>query len=66
MQVQAAFQDRLLIQKIDVDDSKDLSSNFRVMSVPVLILFKNGEPVWRMNALTAPELVKIIEKLVNA
>lgn len=33
------------IVKIDIDESSDLARQYGVMSVPTLILFKNGTPV---------------------
>lgn len=30
--------------KVDVDQSPDLAAKYGVMSIPTLILFKNGEP----------------------
>lgn len=39
--------DRANIIKVDVDKNNELASRYRVQSVPTLILFKNGEPVWR-------------------
>ena len=33
------------IIKVDVDESSDLAMRFGIMSVPTMILFKNGQPV---------------------
>lgn len=33
------------IRKVDVDENQDLAANFGVMSVPTLLLFKDGEPI---------------------
>ena len=33
------------IGKVDVDQAPDLAGTYRVMSIPTLILFKNGEAV---------------------
>lgn len=35
------------IIKVDIDRNQELASRYRVQSVPTLIMFKNGEPVWR-------------------
>jgi thioredoxin 1 len=37
------------IGKIDVDESAILASNYQVMGVPTVILFKGGKPVERMS-----------------
>jgi thioredoxin 1 len=39
---------KLRIAKLNVDDSPDVARRFEVMSIPTLILFKDGEPVQRM------------------
>jgi thioredoxin 1 len=46
------------IGKIDVDESNDLAQKYQVMSVPTLILFKNGEPVETMVGLQSKEALK--------
>lgn len=33
------------IGKINVDEEQELAQRFRVMSIPTLLLFKNGKPV---------------------
>lgn len=33
--------------KIDVDRNPELSARYRIQSVPTLIIFKDGEAVWR-------------------
>lgn len=38
-------QDKLIVGKVDVDSCPDLAQKFGVMSIPTLILFKDGQPV---------------------
>ena len=39
----AEERDDVVIGKIDVDEEPDLASRFGVMSIPTLLVFKNGE-----------------------
>jgi thioredoxin 1 len=39
---------KIRIAKLNVDDSLDVSRRFDVMSIPTLILFKDGEPQVRV------------------
>lgn len=37
--------EEIKVCKLDVDNSQDLAQQFQVMSIPTLILFKNGQAV---------------------
>lgn len=39
--------DKVNIIKIDVDRNPELSAKYNVRSIPTLIIFKNGEALWR-------------------
>jgi thioredoxin 1 len=36
------------IMKLDLDQQPSLKTEYTIMSVPTLMIFKNGELVWRM------------------
>jgi thioredoxin 1 len=38
----------LKIAKLDVDNNPEVAEQFEVMSIPTMILFKDGKPVERM------------------
>ena len=40
--------ERLTVTKLNVDENLGVSQEFSVMSIPTLILFKDGEPVARL------------------
>lgn len=40
--------DRLAVYKCNVDEEPDLATRFRIVSIPTLILFKDGKPVHQM------------------
>ncbi|MDE6127447.1 MAG: thioredoxin [Muribaculaceae bacterium] len=46
-QVKEKVGDKGTIVKVDIDKNAELAARYRVQSVPTLILFKNGEAVWR-------------------
>lgn len=46
-QLKAKMGDKVTIVKVDIDRNQELAAQYRVMSVPTLMIFKNGEPVWR-------------------
>jgi len=61
-QVKEELGDAVKIVKIDVDKNQLLASNYQVMGVPTLILFKEGKQVWRQSGvLQKQELVQLIK-----
>ena len=56
-QVKASVGDGANIIKIDIDKNEDLAMRYNVRSVPTLILFKNGEAVWRTVGLQQADLL---------
>jgi thioredoxin 1 len=47
-QLAGEYDGKLKVTKLDVDQNPTLATRFGVMSIPTLILFKNGEPVERL------------------
>ncbi|WP_321437632.1 thioredoxin [uncultured Bacteroides sp.] len=55
--------DSARIIKIDVDQDEELANKYRIQSVPTLMIFKNGEPVWRQSGIMqAADIKEVIEK----
>jgi thioredoxin 1 len=40
--------DKISVAKLNVDDSLDVTRRYDVMSIPTLLLFKDGEPLARL------------------
>ena len=53
-----------LIAKLDIDNALDVAKEFGVMSVPTMIIFKNGKEVERLIGLR--QKTQILEVLKNA
>ena len=61
-EVKAEMGDAVTIIKVDVDQSPQAAYAYQVQGVPTLILFRNGQPVWRQSGvLPKNSLVKIIQ-----
>lgn len=46
-QLKAAVGDKLRIIKVDVDKHNEIAAQYRIQSVPTLMLFRNGEVLYR-------------------
>ena len=55
--------DSIRIIKLDVDKNEALAMQYRIQSVPTLMLFKSGENIWRQSgAMQLDDLKKIISQ----
>ena len=53
------------ILKVDIDKNMEAAKEYGVRSVPTLILFKEGEIVWRQSGVTQKDLlVETIQKVL--
>nr|WP_296986325.1 thioredoxin [Prevotella sp.] len=63
-QLKEKMSDDIRILKVDVDKNEALSMQYRIQSVPTLMLFKKGEMVWRQNgAMSLNDLMQKISQL---
>ena len=57
----AELGEKVRVIKIDVDQNNMLASQYQIQSVPTLIVFKNGKPVWRQSGgVSKGDLLRII------
>ena len=66
IETKSKLEDKITIVKIDVDKNQDAAGKFNVRGVPTLILFKNGEVIWRKSGvLSSDQLIGEIEEFLN-
>ena len=57
------MQDRARIAKVDVDSNGDLANRFGIMSIPTLVVFKNGKVVDQLiGAAPKPHIQQLLAK----
>ena len=63
-QLKEKMGDHIRILKVDVDKNEALSMQYRIQSVPTLMLFKKGEMLWRQSgAMSLNDLMQKISQL---
>jgi thioredoxin 1 len=59
------YEGKLVVGKVNVDDNQPLAERYKVMSIPTLIIFKNGEIVKQMvGARPYDELAAEVDKVL--
>lgn len=57
---------KLRVVKIDVDKNPEISNRYQVRSVPTLMLFRNGNLLWKNSGvLSKQQLIEIVKKYTN-
>ena len=61
-QLAEEFDGKIKVAKLNVDENSELASRYQVMSIPTLLLFRNGKVVNQMvGARPKGELVKVLQ-----
>jgi thioredoxin len=60
-EISKTMQDKVKVEKIDVDVNSDLATSLKVESIPMFILYKNGTEVWKHLGLIEKD--KLIEAI---
>lgn len=62
MKLQKKYKVRQKVGKVNVDEQGDLASQFGVMSIPTIMVFKNGEAVaTSVGAKSKAELLALLD-----
>ncbi len=60
------YENRVKVGKVNVDENMALSSEFGIMSIPTLIIFKDGRPVDKMvGAASKKTIASLLEKWLS-
>ena len=57
-EVSKEFEDKAVFVKVDVDDNMELSARYGIMSIPLVVVFKNGEVAAKSLGYTSKEETK--------
>ena len=64
-QVSLQMKNQLQVVKIDSDKYPRLASQYQIHALPTLVLFKNGEPIERIEGvMQTPQLVQYLQTLL--
>jgi thioredoxin 1 len=60
-EISTTMQDKIKVEKIDVDVNNELATALKVESIPMFIMYKNGVEVWKHLGLIEKD--KLIEAI---
>ena len=57
--------DKATVLKVNVDENKEVSIKYGIRSIPTVVLFQKGQPIWRQSGVVqSSKLVEEVEKVV--
>tara|TARA_B100001287_G_C22589480_1_gene484894 strand:- start:751 stop:1047 length:297 start_codon:yes stop_codon:yes gene_type:complete len=57
--------DKAKVLKVNVDNNREVSIKYNIRSIPTMVIFKNGEIVWRKPGVTSSkDLVEEVNKFL--
>jgi len=57
--------DKANVLKVNVDNNREVSMKYNIRSIPTMVIFKNGEIVWRKPGVTSSkDLVEEVNKFL--
>ncbi len=60
------YKNKVKFVKIDVEENENLTKQYDILSVPTLILLKDGKERWRKSSsITKEEVVRELDKIIN-
>ncbi len=64
--VKARLGDKIRIIKVDVDKHQEVAAEYQIQSVPTLMLFKNGEALYRQSgAMQRNDLLALLDPFIS-
>ena len=65
-QVKAAAGDRVTVLKMDIDKNPGFTHRYSVQAVPTLIIFKDGQVIWRKSGVVpAHEILEHLNTVMS-
>ncbi len=65
-EIAGEYEGKLKVVKVNVDENHETASNYGIMSIPTLALFKNGELVERLvGYMPKNELARAVDKTIS-
>ena len=62
-EVAAEYEGRVQVGKYNIEEENDLSTEYRIMSIPTILFFKNGEQVKDLRLAGSQSKAKIEEQI---
>ncbi len=57
-EIAGEYSGRLKVAKVNIDTAPELAARYKVMSIPTLIVFKNGEPAAKIVGMRVKEEIE--------